>query len=266
MKFLRYPGGKSKLLFFLASLLPRTDKIDGRYIEPFVGGGAIFLYIQPRRAIISDLNKELIDLYKGIKNYPHSVWKTFESFPSGKEAYYRIRDEEYSHKPLYYRAARTLYLNRTCFKGMWRHNPRGNFNVGYGGEDRRWVITHKNIVELSKRFKKATIICSDFEPILDKCRDGDFVFVDPPYKPGEKELLESHYIIGKFSFKDQLRLSKKLKEISNRETINWLMTNSSNPEICELYSDFNIAKVPIGTSKVIGVSTKNSKEVIISNY
>jgi len=266
MKFLRYPGGKSKLLFFLANLLPQSDRIKGRYIEPFVGGGSVFLYIQPERAILSDLNEELIDLYKGIRNYPHKVWETFASFPSGKETYYRVRDEEYEDKPLYYRAARTLYLNRTCFKGMWRHNPSGNFNVGYGGEARRWVITHESIIQLSRRLRKAAIIQSDFEPILDQCSDGDFIFLDPPYKPGEKEMSEAHYINGKFSFEDQVRLSGKLKELAGKNSVNWLMTNSSNREICELYNDFNVVKVPVGTSNVIGVSTNNSKEVIISNY
>ena len=266
MRFLRYPGGKRKLLMSLAQFLPERTEIKGRYIEPFVGGGSVFLYVQPEMAILSDLNKELIDLYRGIRNYPHKVWDTFKNFPSGKEAYYRIRDEKYQDRPLYHRAARTLYLNRTCFKGMWRHNPRGAFNVGYGGEERRWVITHENIVKLSKRFRKATIIHSDFELILDQCNNGDFIFLDPPYKPGEKEMPEVHYINGRFSFQDQLRLARKLKEVSRRNTVNWLMTNSSNSEICKLYSDFNIIKVPIGTGRVIGVSTNNSKEVIISNY
>ena len=102
MKFLRYPGGKSKLLFFLADFIPKNTEIEGRYVEPFIGGGSVYLYIQPNRALVSDLNKELIDLYKGIKNYPHKVWETFKCFPSGKEAYYRIRNENYKDKPLYY--------------------------------------------------------------------------------------------------------------------------------------------------------------------
>src|SRR3989304_3169251 len=137
MKFLRYPGGKSKQLYFLATILPQKDEIKGKYIEPFVGGGSVFLYAQPPRAILSDLNAELIDLYKGIRDYPEKVWETFVDFPSGRDAYYKIRDEEYQNKPLYSRAARTLCLNRTCFKGMWRHSPSGNFNVGYGGQERR---------------------------------------------------------------------------------------------------------------------------------
>jgi len=266
MRFLRYPGGKRRLLFFLSGFLPDKGNITGRYVEPFVGGGCVFLYVQPERAILSDLNGDLISLYKGIRNSPHKVWETFESFPSGKEAYYKIRNEQCENKPLYYRAARTLYLNRTCFKGMWRHSPSGTFNVGYGGEARRWVITHKNIVELSRRLRNAILIKSDFAPILDQCTDGDFIFLDPPYQPGEKEMSEAHYINGRFTLEDQIRLANKLKDITERRQVKWLMTNSSSPEICKLYEGFNIARVPIGTSNVIGVSTNHSKEVVISNY
>ncbi len=253
MNFLRYPGGKSKLLSYLVNYLPNSKDFSGKYIEPFVGGGSIFLFLQPKSALISDLNKELIDLYRGIRAYPHKVWETFKLFPIGKTAYYKIRDNNYKDEKLYYRAARTLYLNRTCFKGMWRHSPNGNFNVGYGGEERRWVVTHDNIIELSKRFRNAVILHSDFESILEQCSNGDFIYLDPPYKPGEKEMKHAHYI-------------EKLKEISSKKNIRWLMTNSANPEICELYNDFKIVKIPKGTSNVVGVMTNNSKEVIISNY
>lgn len=266
MRFLRYPGGKGKLLAFLLNYLPGKNELEGKYIEPFVGGGSVFLHLNPSNTIIADLNAELIDLYKGIKNYPHKVWEIFESFPSGKKSYYKIRNGHYKNKPIYYRAARTLYLNRTCFKGMWRHNPEGNFNVGYGGEARRWVITHESIVGLSKKLKKARIMQSDFEDTLDMCSDGDFIFLDPPYKPGEKEMREAHYINGLFSFDDQKRLAGKVREISDHKNIKWLMTNSSNSEICRLYKGFNITKIPKGTSSVVGVFSNNSNEVLISNY
>lgn len=268
MKFLRYPGGKRKFLSYLVNFIPRQDEIKGKYIEPFVGGGSVFLHLRPSEAIISDLNPELIELYKGIKLYPHKVWEIFEAFPSDKKGYYNIRDTEYKHKPLYYRAARTLYLNRTCFKGMWRHNPQGNFNVGYGGEARRWVITHQNIVELSNVFRKAEINQADFQAALSDVSKGDFVFLDPPYKPGEKEMKTAHYINGKFPFEDQVRLSETLKELSSKKKFKWLMTNSSHSEILKLYNykGLKVRRIPIGTSTTVGVLTKNSNEVLISNY
>jgi len=266
LKFLRYPGGKSKLLYFLNQYLPSSGEIAGNYIEPFVGGGSVFLSVQPQSAILSDKNPELIELYKGIRNYPHKVWEIFKTFPEGKKAYYRIRDSEYKKNPLYFRAARTLYLNRTCFKGMWRHASNGKFNVGYGGEDRRWVITHQNIIELSKLLKKTKLNISDFELILDNVNDGDFIFLDPPYKPGEKELHESHYTISKFTFNDQIRLSKKIIEMCSRKNIRWIMTNSSHEDIINLYNNNRIVKIPRGTSDRIGVFTNESKEILILNY
>lgn len=266
MRFLRYPGGKTKLLTFIDNYLPKNNEIVGSYIEPFVGGGSIFLSIKPQSAILSDLNCELIELYKGIRNSPHKVWEIFCSFPEGKKTYYQIRDSEYYIRPLAYRAARTLYLNRTCFKGMWRHSPDGNFNVGYGGEERRWVITHQNIIELSKLLRKAKLIVSDFDDVLNNVKDGDFIFLDPPYKPGQKELTESHYAYGKFTFHDQVRLSNTIKDISKNKSVKWIMTNSSHIEIYNLYNDYNIVKIPKGTSERIGIHTNNANEILISNF
>lgn len=266
MKFLRYPGGKTKLLSFLVNHLPNSLELKGKYIEPFVGGGSIFFHMNPANALIADLNFELITLYKGIKLYPHKVWETFESFPAGKVAYYKIRNKGTENKPLYYRAARTLYLNRTCFKGMWRHNSKGDFNVGYGGEERRWVITHKSIVELSQIFRKAEILHNDFEEVILNASKNDFIFLDPPYKPGEKDLHELHYRNGKFLFDEQVRLANTLKRLPKSKRIRWAMTNSSHKDILQLYKGFHIKKIPFGTSDKPGIQTKDSNEVLITNY
>lgn len=266
MKFLRYPGGKSKLLSYLVNHIPINKNIKGTYIEPFVGGGSVFFHVNPDKALVSDLNSELITLYKGIKLYPHKVWETFESFPSGKAAYYDIRNKGTDGKVLYYKAARTLYLNRTCFKGMWRHNSNGDFNVGYGGEERRWVITYQNIVELSKIFRKTEIINSDFEDVILNASKNDFIFLDPPYKPGEKDLHELHYCSGKFLFGEQVRLADTLKRLPKSKHIRWAMTNSSHKDILKLYKDFHIKKIPFGTSGKPGIQTNNSNEVLITNY
>ena len=264
MRFLRYPGGKKKLLEFIAQYLP--NDISGNYVDPFVGGGALFWYLKPQKSLLSDLNQDLIDLYKGIRHYPHKVWEIFKSFSEGKEAYYKIREEDINDKRIWYRAARILYLNRTCFKGMWRHNANGKFNVGYGGEARRWVITYQNIIKLSNILKSTTILRSDFSITLDQVVNGDFIFLDPPYRPGEKEMLHAHYINGKFTYHEQLRLAEKIIDLSNKNDIKWMMTNSDHPEILQLYKSFNIIKIPKGTSSTVGVLTSISKEVLITNY
>lgn len=267
MRFLRYPGGKGRLLEYLTNYLPNNKELKGSYIEPFVGGGSVFLHIKPERAIISDLNSELINLYRGIKLYPHKVWEIFEAFPPGKKSYYTIRDSKQVKETLPYKAARTLYLNRTCFKGMWRHNPQGNFNVGYGGEERRWVITHDNIVELSKVLKQADIQNRDFENIVHLASKKDFIFLDPPYKPGEKDLTEAHYINGKFSYEEQQRLADVILSIPKSKKIRWAMTNSSHKEITKLYEKHcTISIIPVGVSNRPGILTKKSNEVLITNY
>ena len=266
MRFLRYPGSKRKFINFIQKYFPDKQNFKGRYIEPFVGGGAVFLAYSPSNSIINDINTDLIDLYNGIRNSPTRVWKIFSTFPRGKKTYYKIRDSKYKNRGLSYRAARILYLNRTCFKGMWRHGLNGNFNVGYGGEERRWVINYNNLVELSKMFKNAEIINDDFAKILDEVKNGDFIFLDPPYKPGEKELKDAHYSYGKFTFEDQIRLSEKLKELSKKKKVKWLMTNSNHCDVKKLYNEFDILKLKYGTSQQIGVATNKSKEVIIKNF
>jgi len=265
MQFLRYPGGKVKLIYFIEKHLPMRDEIESNYIEPFVGGGSVFLKLKPKKAILADINSNLIELYSGIKKFPEEVWNTYVSFPEGKDTYYYIRDSDYKHKHLSYRAARTLYLNRTCFKGMWRHSSKGNFNIGYGGEERRKNITKENILDISKILKKTKLIVCDFEILLKQVNDGDFIFLDPPYKPGKKELNENHYDFCKFNFADQIRMSKILKSISNTKNVKWIMTNSDHKDIRALYKNFKIEKIPKGVSNQIGIHTFDSKEILISN-
>jgi DNA adenine methylase len=149
---------------------------------------------------------------------------------------------------------------------MWRHNPKGEFNVGYGGEERRWVITHENIIELSKFLKPAEILKQDYEETIGLCTKNDFIFLDPPYKPGEKDLTEAHYINGKFSFLEQQRLSETLLSLPKSKKIKWAMTNSSHKDILKLYKSCTIRKIPIGVSNRPGILTSKSNEVLITNY
>jgi DNA adenine methylase len=181
--FLRYPGGKQRHLQGFAHLLPNRQQIHRNYVEPFVGGGAVFFSISPNQAILSDINKELIDLYRGVRRFPNKVWEIFNKFEVTRDEYYQVRSWNLENLDLSIRAARLLYLNRTCFKGMWRHNASGVFNVGYGGQDRRWVIHKEDLKTVSNRLKNAKLKHSDFEQVIDNCEEGDFIFLDPPYRP-----------------------------------------------------------------------------------
>ena len=240
---LRYPGGKQRLLRFLRQFLPSNHSIKNRYFEPFFGGGAVFLSLRPEKAVLTDINSDLIDVYLGIKDDPVRVWNVYRSFDSDKQEYNRVRDLQTANLCLTERAARLLYLNRTCFKGFWRHNSKGQFNVGYGGQSRRWVVTKDYLVDVSSVLDTADIWCSDFEDVLKMCKQGDFVFLDPPYKPAYKELGHDHYGAKRFTFADHERLARVLHECTQRG-VRWLMTTSAHPDILALFQEYFIREIP----------------------
>ena len=252
------------MLAFLSEHLPTSKMIAGRFIEPFVGGGAIYFHLQPKNALLADLNSELVDLYLGIARNPERVWRIYRAYPQGKAAYQRIRAARVDALSLSQRAARSLYLNRTCFKGMWRHNLAGRFNVGYGGESRRWVIARKTLFTLSALLSTARLKCSDFEPTILSAKSGDYLFLDPPYKPGAKEQTTEHYAGRQFTFGDHKRLAAAL-QAADKRGIRWSMTTSSHPDILKLYRGFSVATIPLGTGCQIGSLVKNSGEVLIAN-
>jgi len=244
--------------------LPSRQKISGYFIEPFVGSAAVFFRLNPKKAILSDINSELVTLYRGLRRNPAKAWEIFSSLPSTKSAYYRIRNATNWPSDLASQAARTLYLNRTCFKGMWRHNAEGQFNVGYGGQDRRWVVTEQTLLEVSKRLKRSLLRTSDFEDIVDMSTCDDFIFLDPPYKPGERELLNDHYTYSRFSYKEHRRLAKALRRASRRG-VKWSITISSHPDIIELYKWNAITPIPKGSRKKKNSICLESGEVLVLN-
>ena len=264
LTFLRYPGGKQRHLTHFAHFLQKSEKSPERYVEPFLGGGSVFFFVNPDNALLSDKNPELIDLYQGIRDFPEEVWAIYQKFPNTKRGYYSIRAWNPENLDVPTKAARTLYLNRTCFKGMWRHNANGEFNVGYGGQDRRWAICENNLKEVSERLVRADIRCEDFENVIKKCTKGDLLFLDPPYRPHEREEFNDHYGFGQFEFNDQKRLAKSLLHAS-RKGVKWVMTNSNHPDILDLYRVFFQYPLEKGTGKTIGKITGSSGEVVIHN-
>jgi len=262
--FLRYPGGKRRMLVFLKDHLPTSRKIRGFYIEPFVGGGAVFLHIQPAKALLSDANPDLIDIYRGIRHAPKQVWEIYCEFGCTKQDYKHVRDHV-AGETIVQRAARMLYLNRTCFKGMWRHNRQGDFNVGYGGQARRWVITEEDLLFTCRLLRKAKIRCSDFEEVIDGAADGDYLFLDPPYRPGLQEHLNDHYIWQQFRYEDHQRLALALQRAKRRGAM-WSMTISSHPDITGLFRGSYILNIPRGTGKLPGITTSDCGEIFVSSY
>lgn len=266
--FLRYPGGKQRIMGAILPYLPSRDQIKGRFVEPFLGGGSAFFAIQPKRAFLADINPDLIELYQEIKDHPKDVWDIFRRFPSTKEGYYQVRNCNYKQEEVYFRAARTLYLNRTCFKGMWRHNSNGIFNVGYGGQSRRWVISEDSLLEVSERLRVSQLECQDFQKTIESCNKSDFIFLDPPYKPGDRELSNPHYLSNKFSYNENVRLVNALMA-AHEQGIEWAMTISSHPDILSLYKkieNVQVIELKRGTGKLPGELITSPGECLICNY
>jgi DNA adenine methylase len=264
--FLRYAGSKRRLLSYIKEYLQPPNLIPGRYIDPFVGGGGVFLSLDFNKALLSDINRELMDLYRAIKQDPVRVWSIFESYPSTKHDYYRIRNDKKVHKlDLIDRAARTLYLNRTCFRGWWRYNAQGQFNVGYGGQGRRWAITKDDLITISRKLTNATLQDGDFENVINSSQSGDFVFVDPPYKPGERGMSHEHYVYSRFGYDSYRRLAETLRGASARG-VRWAVTTSSHPDIVSLFPDTDIIDLPKDPFKRLRDDLEGSGEVLIRNY
>lgn len=252
------------MLPFLSDHLPFPEKIQGRYFEPFLGGGAVFFHLRPQRALLADLNQELIGLYEGIRKDWRGVWQAYLEMPASRDAYHDIRDWCIADLDPITRAARLLYLNRTCFKGMWRHNSKGKFNVGYGGEARRWVISEETLRDVALCLQSVTLRLSDFEPIIDAATFGDFIFLDPPYRPWGKEMTHDHYVAQQFTFEDHQRLAACLRRSSQRG-VRWVMTTSSHPDIASLFSGFTMTPITRGTGAGIGQTVNAPGEILIAH-
>ena len=265
--FVKWVGGKREVIKkYLCNHIPKKFN---KYYEPFVGGGSMLFFLEPASAVINDINKELITCYNVIKKYPKQFIKNMEIFKSknNETDYYIIRDTEYDNEIDI--ASRFLYLNKTCFNGIYRVNSKGKFNVPYNGGNSTSFLDPENIINISNYFndKKIEILNIDFEKVIQMTKKDDFLFCDPPYdyEIGSKGF--DSYSKNGFGTEGQIRLSKSLKEADNRG-VKWMLTNHDTKLIRDLYIDFKI--INIKTNRFINSDANKRKntgnEVIIKNY
>lgn len=270
--FVKWAGGKRQIMPELLKLLPKKFK---RYYEPFVGGGALLFELAPNQAIINDSNKELICVYKCLRN--KRLFKLlFEECKKheqnhSEEYYYEVRDldkkRSYKKLPMYIKAARCIYLNKACFNGLFRVNSKGYFNVPSGKKKEVTCVDDKNFNSIHKYFhkRKPVILNKDFEEAIKTAKPQDFVYFDPPYDVVTDTSFVS-YTTGGFDKKEQERLAKVIKDLTEKGV--YVMLSNSNTEfIRELYKDFNIHIVEARRN----INSKGDKrgkveEVIITNY
>ena len=260
--FLRWAGGKKWLIKHLDMLLPK----DGfnQYFEPFLGGGSIFLAINPqKKSFLSDLNEELIQTYSTLKKSPELIIEKLKQFENTKKFYYRIREEQL-FDPIS-KAARFIYLNQTSFNGIYRVNLKGKYNVPYGFRTKNFLEEAK-LIAVSKRLKNTTLSIGDFSKIKSKVREKDLIFLDPPYTVSHNDNGFIKYNQKLFTLKDQERLSNLIDHIKDQGAY-YILTNAAHKKIDEIFSkgDFRYEKERASLVGGINAERGQIKEYVFTN-
>jgi DNA adenine methylase len=267
---LKWVGGKRQLMTEIKKYIPLKFST---YYEPFVGGGALFFELQPKKAVINDVNEELINLYLVIMNNVEELIVDLTRYENTEECFYTTREldrDEETYKLLtpIQRASRMHFLNKTCYNGLFRVNSSGQFNTPFGNYKNPNITNEITLRAVNKYFKEASItfLNTDFEDALKGIRKGGFVYFDPPYDPLSDSSSFTGYSKGGFDRDEQVRL-KSLCDKLNKQGIKFLLSNSATSFIKELYKDYRIeiikAKRAINSQ---GDKRGEIDEVLVRNY
>ncbi len=258
---LKWAGGKTQML---GNLLPKVPSSYGRYIEPFFGGGAMFFALRPESAIIADSNPELINMYREVADHVENVIRLLKQYENTSEMFYAIRSQEWTALPKAEAAARMIFLNRTCFNGLYRVNKQGQFNVPYGKYKNPKICDEAGLRAASEALKKADILCGDYLLVLEHyAQPGDFVFLDPPYLPISEYADFKRYTKEQFYEEDHIELAKIILTLHERGC-HVILTNSNHPLVHELYAPFNIDVVQTKRHISCNGSTRKGEDVIVT--
>lgn len=282
--FIKWVGGKTQLVKILVKLIEEEFKEYNRYIEPFIGGGALLWRLKPKTFIINDKNVELINLYKIVKNNPNELITFLKEHQinNSKEYFYKIRsldrNEEYWNPNLTLKqkiehAARFIYLNKTCFNGMYRVNSLGYFNVPYSNYKNPNIINEEVILDISKflNITNNKILNLDFDFVINESKKGDLIYFDPPYIPLDESKKFTNYTKDGFDFNEQIRLRDCCVELIEKG-VNIILSNSNSEKTYDIYdlknptSKFEYLEVNVLRSiNSKGDKRKGTKELIIWN-
>ena len=263
----KWVGGKRQIMFELIKNMPKSYN---RYFEPFIGGGALFFELQPEQAYISDMNEELINLYSVVRDNVYELIKDLSKHEVSKEYFLEIRNidrtEQYTELSDVERASRFIYLNRTCFNGMYRVNSQGQFNVPFGHYKNPRIIDENNLLNCSELLKKTEIKCADFSEILTKVKKGDLVYFDPPYVPLNETSSFTSYTKDGFDINMQFKLRDVCDELDNKG-VKFMLSNSDTKLVNELYVNYEIKKV-FASRQINANADGRGKitEVLVRNY
>lgn len=258
---LKWAGGKTQML---GDLLPKVPPSYGRYIEPFFGGGAMFFALQPERAIIADSNPELINLYRQVSEHVEDVIYQLKKYENTPEMFYKVRGQDWTMLPEAEAAARTIFLNKTCYNGLYRVNKKGQFNVPFGKYKNPKICDEDGLRAASNALKKAEIVCGDYLIVLERyAQPGDFVFLDPPYLPISEYSDFKRYTKEQFYEEDHVELAKMVMTLHERGC-HIVLTNSNHPLVHELYAPFTIDVIQTKRHISCNDSTRKGEDVIVT--
>lgn len=271
--FLKWAGGKRQLLPELRKYIPSLSQ-NATYYEPFVGGGALFFDLQRKRAVINDTNAELINCYQVIRDDVENLIAALSQHRNDEAYYYEVRDwdrsPDFAARPAVERAARVIFLNKTCYNGLFRVNSRGQFNVPFGRYKAPTIVDEAVLRAVSKYLNnhKDTIkmLNGDFEEVVCGAKRGDFIYFDPPYDPVSDTASFTGYDVNGFSRAEQTRLKGVVDELRRREC-KVLLSNAYTPFIADLYSSYTCVKV--GATRAINSNAQRRgkvDEILVMNY
>ncbi len=265
----KWAGGKRQLLPEITKYIPSFST----YYEPFVGGGALLFELQPRKIVINDFNSELINTYQVIKDNVDGLIVDLQKHQNNAEYFYQIRalDRDscvYAKLSPLERASRLLYLNKTCYNGLFRVNKSGEFNSPFGYYSNPNIVNDITLRAVSHYLNsiKATFLVGDFETALDRIKKKSFVYFDPPYDPISNSSSFTGYTLGGFDSNEQIRLKDLCDKLDNKG-VKFLLSNSATDFIKDLYKDYRIeivkAKRAINSNALL---RDEIDEVLIRNY
>lgn len=234
--FLKWVGGKTQLLEQFEPLLPSKF---GRYFEPFIGGGALFFRLHPPAATLLDMNAELIDCYIAVRDDVEGVLSELQKHQYETKHYYAVRELDPLKLSLTRRAARTIFLNKTGFNGLYRVNREGRFNVPFGRHSRPSFADPPTLRACSAALRGVSAYVGDFGCVLDEAQPGDFVYFDPPYVPVSDTADFTSYVVGGFGWEQQERLAEVFRTLAKRG-VHVMLSNSDVPRLRKLYAGFQI--------------------------
>ncbi|AFZ00364.1 DNA adenine methylase [Calothrix sp. PCC 6303] len=271
--FLKWAGGKRQLVpVILEKHFPKSYPRGRTYYEPFIGGGALLFALQPQKAVISDTNAELINCYQVIKNAVEELIIDLETHQNNEEYYYAIRDwdrqDSFTSKTHVQRASRIIFLNKTCFNGLFRVNSQGQFNVPFGRYKTPNIVDKAVLRAVSKYLNdnEIHIVNSDFQHILESVKPIDFIYFDPPYDPVSETASFTGYDVNGFNKDEQIRLKNTVDQL-DKKGCKFLLSNAYTPFIIDLYRDYYLSKISANRA-INSQGDKRGKvdEILVKNY